>query len=99
MTLYHEYSDWRMPSSHEIYEYLGPFLVEIGSLNIGGSDTFGSWFWTLNGEPNCERSRVYLQLNFDSAGNAIDFEVINDCPFSLNSTYAKSWGVRSFSAR
>jgi hypothetical protein len=99
MTLYNEYSDWRMPSAHEIYEYLGPYLLEIGSLNIGGEDDFGNWFWILNGESNCERARVYIQLYFDSAGNAIDFELINGCPFTANSTYAKSWGVRAFSAR
>jgi microcystin-dependent protein len=99
MTLYNEYSDWRMPSAHEIYEYLGPYLLEIGSLNIGGEDDFGDWFWILNGESNCERARVYIQLYFDSAGNAIDFELINGCPFTANSTYAKSWGVRAFSAR
>jgi microcystin-dependent protein len=94
LTRYEAYSDWRIPSSHEVNEFIGPYLVQLGT---GSTMGLGGWFWILDGGSACTRSRVAIELVNDSFGDIIDFTVNTSC--GGGAVTANVRGVRAFSAR
>ena len=94
LTRYEAYSDWRIPSLHEVNEFIGPYLVQLGT---GSTMGLGGWFWILDGGSACTRSRAAIELVNDSFGDIIDFTVNTSC--GGGAVTANVRGVRAFSAR